>query len=129
MMTPEQVKHLRHTLNLTQAELAKALGVDIQTVKFWEAGRRNPGPVPTAKMTTMLQPGKVRAARLSDSLSAAADLADANAAAAIADGDPESAERTMRISGHLRRLAGAHQQMGETDTLADPVQIASPKQT
>lgn len=122
-MTPQAIKHLRITLKLTQAELATALGVKVQTVKFWEAGRRSPGPDPIAKMSTMMQPGKVRAARLSDSLSAAADLADASAAASIAEGNPESAEVTQRLAGHLRRLAGTHQQMGETDPLADPVQI------
>lgn len=122
MTAQEMVKHLRSTLHLTQAELAKALGVEVETVKFWEAGRRNPGPTPIAKMSVMMQPRSVRAVRLSEGLAAAADLADANVAASIADGDPEGADSAQRLAGHLRRLASTHREM-------DPVQIAPLEQT
>lgn len=36
------VKALRAQLNVTQDEMAKALGTSLDTIKSWEAGRRNP---------------------------------------------------------------------------------------
>ena len=43
-MTPQQLKKQRRELQLTQAELAKALSVSRNTVVSWEAGmHRLPG--------------------------------------------------------------------------------------
>lgn len=39
-MTPNQFKHYRKKLGLSQSQAAKALGVKTGTVKSWEAGRR-----------------------------------------------------------------------------------------
>lgn len=36
------VKAIRAQLNVSQAEMAKALGTSIDTIKSWEARRRNP---------------------------------------------------------------------------------------
>lgn len=36
------VKAIRETLNVSQAEMAKALGTSVDTIKSWEAKRRNP---------------------------------------------------------------------------------------
>uniref|UniRef100_A0A3B0MKU7 Antitoxin igA-2 n=1 Tax=Arsenophonus endosymbiont of Trialeurodes vaporariorum TaxID=235567 RepID=A0A3B0MKU7_9GAMM len=36
------VKAIRTQLNVTQDEMAKALGTSLDTIKSWEAGRRNP---------------------------------------------------------------------------------------
>lgn len=36
------VKAIRAQLNVSQGEMAKALGTSIDTLKSWESGRRNP---------------------------------------------------------------------------------------
>ncbi len=36
------VKALRETLAITQAQLAQALGTSVDTIKSWESKRRNP---------------------------------------------------------------------------------------
>lgn len=36
------VKAIREQLNVSQAEMAKALGTSVDTIKSWEARRRNP---------------------------------------------------------------------------------------
>jgi putative transcriptional regulator len=36
------VKAIREQLNVSQAEMARALGTSIDTIKSWEAKRRNP---------------------------------------------------------------------------------------
>ena len=38
-MTPDEIKDRRRRLGLTQAELASALGVHVDTVNGWERGR------------------------------------------------------------------------------------------
>ena len=40
MMTPAQLKRRRARMGLTQADLAKALGVALTTVGRWEIGQR-----------------------------------------------------------------------------------------
>ena len=123
-MTPDAIRHLRATLNLTQLELARRLGVSIDTIKAWESGRRSPAADKVRRMAVLLQTARLRAARLSDSLDSAAALADANAAAARADGDPEGVVAAQRMAATLRRLADTHRQLGATDPLRDPAQIA-----
>lgn len=41
--TPELLKELRRKLRFTQADLAKAIGYEISSVKFWESSHR-PAP-------------------------------------------------------------------------------------
>jgi DNA-binding transcriptional regulator YiaG len=36
------VRAIREQLNVTQGEMAKALGTSVETIKSWEAKRRNP---------------------------------------------------------------------------------------
>ena len=36
------IKQARKQLNLTQSALAPLLGVSVRSVKYWEAGERNP---------------------------------------------------------------------------------------
>ncbi len=43
-MSPDEIKALRTKLNLTQAELAKALGVAKLSISQYETGFRKPGP-------------------------------------------------------------------------------------
>lgn len=62
-------------------------------------------------------PGRPR--KLSESLELAASAAEDRAADAIRDGDSESAEVTLRLAGHLRRIAGNHRGSGN-----DPEQVS-----
>ncbi len=39
-MTPDELKRLRKRLGMTQAQLAEALGVRLETVGRWEVGMR-----------------------------------------------------------------------------------------
>ena len=41
-MTDLELKKLRKDLGLTQAEMAKVVGVDIKTIQNWEGGRKIP---------------------------------------------------------------------------------------
>lgn len=113
------IRTLRDSLGLTQRQLAERIGVSINTIKAWEHGTRAPGQEATMRLAIMAQPGKVRAATLSQSLEASADLADANAQADIGSGDPESAETAQKLAGHLRRLAANHR----LPVAPDPMQI------
>ncbi|RLZ15266.1 NadS family protein, partial [Enterobacter hormaechei] len=36
------VRAIREQLNITQSEMAKALGTSVDTIKSWESKRRNP---------------------------------------------------------------------------------------
>lgn len=47
--TPDAIRQLRETHNLTMSELGTRLGVSSRTVESWEQGRRNP-----SKTTIML---------------------------------------------------------------------------
>ncbi|MDC9616073.1 NadS family protein [Xenorhabdus khoisanae] len=48
------VKAIRAQLNMSQAEMAKALGTSIDTIKSWEQKRRNPAGL-TAKVLAIIQ--------------------------------------------------------------------------
>lgn len=48
------VKAIRETLNVSQAEMAKALGTSVDTIKSWEAKRRNPTGL-AAKVLAVIQ--------------------------------------------------------------------------
>lgn len=43
-MKPAEIKERREAIPLTQGELAKRCGVNIQSIRHWEAGRRTPRP-------------------------------------------------------------------------------------
>ena len=51
--TPAAIKKIRARLNMTQAELAKRLGVSHSAVYMWEAGRMKPGPKATASLQAL----------------------------------------------------------------------------
>ena len=116
-MTPDAIRAIRAKLGLSQEALATRLDVSTATVVSWEVGRRSPSHDPTAKLRALAASPEVRAVRLSESLDEAATIAEANAQADIAAGDPESAEVTLRLAEHLRRLARTHR-----DSDNDPVQ-------
>lgn len=80
--------------------------------------------VATMRQHSTGKPG--RPPRLSASLTAAADAALTDAEAAVADGDPDAAERFQRLAGHLDRLATHHaaERILTGDASDDPEQIA-----
>lgn len=54
-MTPKQVVALRKKLGLTQAQLARKLGVDRAAVNQWEAGTRTPSGIAVKFMELLLE--------------------------------------------------------------------------
>ena len=52
-MTPNEVKHARRMLGITQAELGRAIGVNRSTVNRWEAGI-HPVPEMAEKLIKMI---------------------------------------------------------------------------
>lgn len=48
------VKAIREQLNVSQSEMAKALGTSVDTIKSWESKRRNPTGL-AAKVLTAIQ--------------------------------------------------------------------------
>ncbi|HIE9104726.1 TPA: NadS family protein [Klebsiella variicola subsp. variicola] len=48
------VKAIRTQLNVSQAEMAKALGTSVDTIKSWESRRRNPTGL-AAKVLAVIQ--------------------------------------------------------------------------
>ncbi|NIF22716.1 NadS family protein [Candidatus Pantoea multigeneris] len=48
------VKAIRENLNISQSEMAKALGTSIDTIKSWESKRRNPTGL-AAKVLAVIQ--------------------------------------------------------------------------
>ncbi|MBR4570261.1 MAG: helix-turn-helix domain-containing protein [Candidatus Riflebacteria bacterium] len=52
-----EVKNLRESLNKSQTEFAKLLGVSVSTLRNWEQGRRKPmGPAQALLKLVKLQP-------------------------------------------------------------------------
>ena len=50
-----QLKQVRHAAGLTQAQVAGLIGVTVQTVKSWEAGRREPPAEPILTQADILK--------------------------------------------------------------------------
>lgn len=48
------VKAIRENLNISQSEMAKALGTSVDTIKSWESKRRNPTGL-AAKVLAVIQ--------------------------------------------------------------------------
>lgn len=119
--TPAAIKALRERLGITQAQLAARLGCALSTVTMWEQGHRMPDARLAAALDGLAHP---LPPRLSASLTATAAAFEDDAAAAIRDGEPESAERLQRIAGHLRRLASTHRAAAayQDDPSLDPPQ-------
>lgn len=112
----------------TSAEAALRLGIHPSAVRQLSA-RYEIGTLLNRRMRVyteedivMLQThstGKAgRPRKLSDALAAAANEAESRIARSIKDGDPKAAELDIKVSGHLRRLAGMHRDSGN-----DPEQV------
>ncbi len=57
-MTKEEVKTARETLGISQAELARRIGVSRRTVEGWEQDRREPTDASVAKIEALLKAAK-----------------------------------------------------------------------
>lgn len=57
-MTPQEFKAIRKDLELTQAVLARVLGVGSRTVRKWEAGDRAINPTAAIVMTWLAGAGE-----------------------------------------------------------------------
>ena len=53
-ISPEEIKSLRHSMNMTQNTFAAAVGVSKKTVEAWEAGTNSPIGV-ARRLLSMLQ--------------------------------------------------------------------------
>ena len=49
-MKPEQIRHLRKTLDLTQQQFSELLGVSFVTLNRWENGQSKPSAMGLAKL-------------------------------------------------------------------------------
>ncbi|HHV2251819.1 TPA: NadS family protein [Escherichia coli] len=47
------VKAIREQLNVSQSEMAKALGTSVDTIKSWESKRRNPTGLAAKELATI----------------------------------------------------------------------------
>jgi len=69
-VTGEGIKREREKLGMTQVDLAKLLGVAMNTVSRWEIGQRNPHPLTLKAIRTVLaevQAKKAKARKRRDS--------------------------------------------------------------
>jgi DNA-binding transcriptional regulator YiaG len=57
-MTKDEVKTARETLGISQAELARRIGVSRRTVEGWEQDRREPTADSVAKIEALLKAAK-----------------------------------------------------------------------
>ncbi len=57
-MTTFDIKKIRAKLNMTQQELAVALGVSLSTVANWESGRSNPSRLAITQIQGLLRSSK-----------------------------------------------------------------------
>jgi len=53
-MTPQEMKKLRTNNQLTQIDVAVAVGVSVAAYRLWEAGGGNPTPENAAKLEIVL---------------------------------------------------------------------------
>jgi putative transcriptional regulator len=60
---PENVGAVRRAIGLTQAELARAVGISVATLRVWERGRRTPqGPAKALLKVIAREPAAARRA-------------------------------------------------------------------
>jgi transcriptional regulator with XRE-family HTH domain len=55
MKLKDQIRQARLRKGLNQRELAKAVGVELQTVKYWEGEGKDPAPIPRPKPYAKLE--------------------------------------------------------------------------
>ena len=63
-LSPRLLKTLRARLDISQAELAKLVGVSTSAVVFWEAGRSKPRPETKARFAGLRKLGRREVRRL-----------------------------------------------------------------
>lgn len=63
-LTPDRIRKIRAKLALSQAQFAKILGVNTQSVNFWENGKTTPRPLLKKEMAAIRDMGKREIAKL-----------------------------------------------------------------
>lgn len=63
-LTPDRIRKIRAKLSISQAQFAKILGVNTQSVNFWENGKTTPRPVLKKEMAAIRDMGKREIAKL-----------------------------------------------------------------
>ena len=51
----DKVKQCRHLKGLTQEQLARSIGVSLNTVQRWESGKTRPSPLAMEKLQELLE--------------------------------------------------------------------------
>jgi len=54
-LTPEDIKALRQSFGLSKELFARAIGVSLGCVDFWERGKRSPGPTSRRRLSEMIE--------------------------------------------------------------------------
>ena len=63
-LTPARIRKIRTKLAISQAQFAKILGVNTQSVNFWENGKTTPRPLLKKEMAAIRDMGKREIAKL-----------------------------------------------------------------
>lgn len=63
-LTPERIRKIRTKLAISQAQFAKILGVNTQSVNFWENGKTTPRPLLKKELAAIRDMGKREIAKL-----------------------------------------------------------------
>ena len=63
-LTPERIRKIRTKLSISQAQFAKILGVNTQSVNFWENGKTTPRQLLKKEMAAIRDMGKREIAKL-----------------------------------------------------------------
>lgn len=71
-ITPDDIRELREQRELSQSQLARALGMSKRTVQQWEQGLRQPGDRVAQRLLAMMSPAKQRRARVVGAIETAA---------------------------------------------------------
>jgi DNA-binding transcriptional regulator YiaG len=53
-LAPKEIRFIRNTMDMTQADIAQAMAVDVQTVARWEKGETEKIPGPADKMLRIM---------------------------------------------------------------------------
>jgi putative transcriptional regulator len=54
-MTPDELKAIRESLNLTQSELASLIGASVHALRKWEQGQRKVSGVATVAIKKLME--------------------------------------------------------------------------
>ncbi|MCS6945198.1 MAG: helix-turn-helix domain-containing protein, partial [Sutterellaceae bacterium] len=104
-MRPEEIRHLRRTLNLTQQQFAELLGVSFVTLNRWENGQTRPSAMGLAKLQDLARRSEARGA---DSLKASGNEPSGDAHEATPRLDFLGDANALRVLVEGERLSYGH---------------------